>query len=572
MGVFKRFVPSHYALSLTLALVLAGVSLLALGGMVASGWLADTARHDARVINQAGSLRMQTWRLMAQAPTMDHAGWRALLNTIDDTWQHLDEAVSREYDDDMALQLGMLRLEWVTTLHPDMRTPEQAARIDPARIAAHVSGLDGLTGELQALAETRIARLRALQVALLLLTLPLIGFGAWRLHFHVRRPLGQLLGVVETLRAGDLQARTGYWRNDEIGLLAATIDDMAGQLEMFYRHLNDQVEDRAHRLQQSHLALTLLYDNARYLATTAPEAIDPQQALQPFEALMAPAELALVASQNADDDDAGTYRFPLQGDADVPLVLVARLPGGAPLPGWKCQICETLADHLDAALALRAQGRHKRRLALMDERAVIARELHDSLAQSLSYLNIQALRLARALPEASDSEAPAILGELREGIAQAYRQLRELLVTFRLRLTEHGINAAVRASIEEFAARGELEIDTTLAIADDVLAPDQELHLVQILREALANVVQHARAQKVTVTLTDQAGSIDLVIEDDGVGLPAQVSRSHHYGTIIMAERARSLGTTLVMARRDAGGTRVALNFINGSTSGDTTA
>ncbi len=568
MGVFKRFVPSHYALSLTLGLVLAGVSLLALGGMVASGWLADTARHDARVINQAGSLRMQTWRLMAQASTADPARWRALLHAMDDTWQHLDEAVDREYDDDVSLQLGMLRLEWVNALRPDMRTPEQAATVAPERIAAHVSDLDCLTGELQARAEARITWLRVLQVALFLLTLPLIGFGAWRLYFDVRRPLGQLLGVVETLRAGELQARSHYWRNDEIGLLAATIDDMAGQLEMFYQHLNDQVEDRAHRLQQSHLALSLLYDNARYLATTPPEEIDPQRALRRFEALMAPAELALVTRQDSDDNEASAYRFPLQGDAEAPLVLVARSPGGL-----KGQICETLADHLGAALALRAQGRQKRRLALMDERAVIARELHDSLAQSLSYLNIQALRLSRALPQATDSDAPAILAELREGIDQAYRQLRELLVTFRLRLTEHGINAAVRATLEEFAVRGDLGIDLTLAIADDSLSPDQELHLVQILREALANVVQHARAQEVTVTLTDHAGSIALVIEDDGVGLPEHPARTHHYGTIIMAERARSLGTTLVLARRDTGGTRVALNFIKGTTPpGDTTA
>ncbi|WP_438765382.1 histidine kinase [Kushneria sp. TE3] len=570
MGVFTRFVPSHYALSLTLGLILAGVSLLALGGMVASGWLADTARHDARVINQAGSLRMQTWRLMAQAPTADPARWRTLLHGIDDTWQHLDEAVRREYDDDVAEHLGPLRREWINTLGPAMRTPEQAARVDSARIAAHVSDLDALTGELQTLAEARITRLRALQVVLLLLTLPLIGWGAYQLHCHVRRPLGRLLGVIEALRGGDLQVRSGYWRNDEIGLLAATIDDMAGQLDLFYCRLNDQVEDRSHRLEQSHLALTLLYDNARYLATTPPDAIDPEQALRPFEALMAPAELTLLPHQDDGEDDAGAWRFPLQGDAETPLVLVARLPGGAPLPGWKGRICETLADHLGAALALRAQGRHRRRLALMDERAVIARELHDSLAQSLSYLNIQALRLARALPDTTDSDAPAILGELREGIDQAYRQLRELLVTFRLRLTEHGINAAVQATIEEFTERGALAIDTTLAIGDDVLSPDAELHLVQILREALANVVQHARAQRVTVTLIDQGGCIGLAIEDDGVGLPEHPTRTHHYGTIIMEERARSLGTTLTLARREAGGTRVALSFINGATSQET--
>ncbi|WP_299257525.1 histidine kinase [uncultured Kushneria sp.] len=571
MGVAKRFVPSHYALSLMLALILSGVSLLALGGILASGWLADTARLDARMINQAGSLRMQTWRLAAQAPTADAERWQTLLKGVDDTWQRLATAVALEYEPDVVAQLADVRLEWREALHPDMRTPAQAVSVEPRRIVDHVRALDNLTKALQTLAEARISRLCTLQVVLLLLTLPLIAWGAYQLHCHVRRPLGRLLNVIEALRAGELKARSGYWRNDEIGLLAATIDDMAGQLDAFCQHLNDQVEERGHRLEQSHLALTLLYDNARYLATTAPEAIDPEQALRPFGTLMAPAELRLVSPGDRSDDDA--YYIPLKGDAQTPLVLTARLPGAAPLPAWKCRLCETLADQLGAALALRAQGRHKRRLALMDERAVIARELHDSLAQSLSYLNIQALRLGRALPETTDSDAPAILAELREDINQAYRQLRELLVTFRLRLTEDGINAAVQATVGEFAERGGLDIDMRLALADDVLSPDQELHLVQILREALANVVQHARAKKVAVTLTGQAGSIELIVEDDGVGLPEHPTRTHHYGTIIMAERARSLGTTLELVRRDTGGTRVALNFINDPhIPGDTTA
>ncbi|OHV07592.1 histidine kinase [Kushneria phosphatilytica] len=561
MGVGRQFVPSHYTLSLTLGLILAGVSLLALSGMVASGWLAETARHDAQVINQAGSLRMQTWRLKAQAPTADTQQWQALLNAMDHTWQQLDEAVALEYNARVAQQLTALHLEWVSALRPDMRTPEQATNVNAARITAHVNGLDALTGNLQNLAEARIARLRALQGILLLLTLPLMGWGAYQLHFHVRRPLRRLLSVIEALRAGELQVRTGYWRNDEIGLLAATIDDMAGQLDVFCRHLNDQVEERGHRLQQSHLALSLLYDNARYLATTPPEAINLQQALSPFEALMAPAELALISPETALDDSPHTHLFPLLEETEDPLMLMARLPGGAPLPDWKCRICETLADQLGAALALRAQGRQKRRLALMDERAVIARELHDSLAQSLSYLNIQAMRLTRALPKEVDSTASVILGELRDGIDHAYRQLRELLVTFRLRLTEDGIKAAVNATVAEFTERGHFEIDTHLTIADNRLSPDQELHLVQILREALANVVQHAAAQRVSISLLEHDGHITLAVEDDGVGLPEQVNRSHHYGTIIMAERARSLGTTLELTRRETGGTRVALEF-----------
>ncbi|WP_168013730.1 histidine kinase [Halomonas salinarum] len=224
---------------------------------------------------------------------------------------------------------------------------------------------------------------------------------------------------------------------------------------------------------------------------------------------------------------------------------------------------DDMAAHLEAAIAERARQRQARRMALMEERAVIARELHDSLAQALSYQNIQALRLQRHLAARDgDPQSSAIVDELRGGIAHAYRQLRELLTTFRTRLTEHGLRAAVEDAAATFAQRGNIAIHREVTLDDDILAPDEELHLIQVLREALANVVQHAHASRTTIHLTGDSDGVTLRVDDDGRGLPDDLSRPEHYGIIIMKERAQGLGGQLYFAASDWGGARLELHFI----------
>src|SRR5690625_2362140 len=113
-------------------------------------------------------------------------------------------------------------------------------------------------------------------------------------------------------------------------------------------------------------------------------------------------------------------------------VLVCRTPVGTTLDDWQQQLIESVADQLALALSLQAEEDNARRLTLVHERTVIARELHDSLAQALSYLKIQVTRLNRALAKDDKATLQDVSNELQEGLNSAYRQLRELLTTFRL--------------------------------------------------------------------------------------------------------------------------------------------
>jgi two-component system nitrate/nitrite sensor histidine kinase NarX len=206
--------------------------------------------------------------------------------------------------------------------------------------------------------------------------------------------------------------------------------------------------------------------------------------------------------------------------------------------------------------------RESRHLALHEERGVIARELHDSLAQSLSYLKIQATRLAAALGDGADPAAPrAVLEELREGINSAYRQLRELLTTFRLKMDDRGLARALEGTVEEFRARGAVQVRLDNTLPAMLLGPHEELHVLQIVREALSNVMRHAGAQHAAVSLRNAQDAVEVEVVDDGRGLGPREDRTPHYGLTIMRERAASLGGALSVDSAPGGGTRVRLRF-----------
>ena len=129
---------------------------------------------------------------------------------------------------------------------------------------------------------------------------------------------------------------------------------------------------------------------------------------------------------------------------------------------------------------------------MLQERNAIARELHDSLAQALSYLKIQATRLNKAIDREDKITMEDVAGELREGLNNAYRQLRELLTTFRLKIDGSGLKVALESSIEQLRAQNSMNIHLDFALSNIPLTPNEEIHLLQIIREASQNSINHS--------------------------------------------------------------------------------
>jgi two-component system nitrate/nitrite sensor histidine kinase NarX len=243
-------------------------------------------------------------------------------------------------------------------------------------------------------------------------------------------------------------------------------------------------------------------------------------------------------------------------------VLQLEMPQGKELAQWQTQLLEALSRHIGIAIGTARRIEQSRRLSLLEERAALARELHDSLAQSLSYMKIQVSRLKPLLPDTDAEPAGEVLAELREGLNSAYRQLRELLTTFRLRIDGEGLASALQATVAEFSARGGIPIGLDVHLAGCSLNPNEEIHTLQIVREALSNVLNHARASRAEVRLTCNGdGSVSAVVTDDGIGV-REAAGAHHYGMAIMVERARYLGGTLDVENLPTLGTRVTLHFV----------
>lgn len=235
------------------------------------------------------------------------------------------------------------------------------------------------------------------------------------------------------------------------------------------------------------------------------------------------------------------------------------------LDKWQIELLEAVGRHIGNALATTQRNEERHRLALLDERSVIARELHDSLAQSLSYLKIQVTRLQNLLgPQPHPEPVNEVVGELRDGLNEAYRQLRELLTTFRLRIDGRGLPAAIDDTVQDFRRRTGLNITLENNLSSIELPPHREIHVLQIIREALSNIERHAEARHVSVTLRNaDANLLTVSIEDDGIGFDENNTPMHRYGIVIMRDRAQNLEGDLKVLHRNSGGTRVELTFPN---------
>lgn len=240
-------------------------------------------------------------------------------------------------------------------------------------------------------------------------------------------------------------------------------------------------------------------------------------------------------------------------------ILLVEMPVSRLLDAAEITLLETLTGLLAISYRYQNYDSEGRRLAILEERAAIARELHDSLAQSLSFMKIQVSRLQSTDDQLKQT---AVIKELREGLDNAYRELRELLSTFRAHMDLRGLGYAIQATIDEFSQRSSLQIKLDNRLVNCRLTVNEEFHVLHVLREALSNIVRHAGADNVSILLTlRDSGEIEMTLDDDGVGFKPGTDTYDHHGQTIMKERAQNLGGKIEVMSRRWGGTRVQLLF-----------
>ena len=239
----------------------------------------------------------------------------------------------------------------------------------------------------------------------------------------------------------------------------------------------------------------------------------------------------------------------------------------AELDAQNDELIVALTNLISTALSLRKQRQQEHQLILFEERSTIARELHDSLAQSLSYLKIQVSVLERHLKNVGSEpvQAPVYqnIEQIKIGLGSAYQQLRDLLVTFRLTIDNDNFDEALRDAASEFASKGNFNMTVHNRIMTLNLSATEQIDLIQIAREALSNISRHAKAKNVEIQLAYEDGDkyIVMSIIDDGVGMSGSVDKTQHHGLIIMKERAHNIGGEFIVTDNQPQGTIVTVRF-----------
>jgi len=470
------------------------------------------------------------------------------------------------------------------------------------------------------------SQLFLLQVGLLMAGAMVTIMLLMRVQHQLLEPMAHMRNWASRMRSGNLAARIPVPPNGEFADLAQDINTLSDELQTLARDQDRQAQLQRDLLTQKTRSLTTLYNVAESL--NAPEDVD--QHISRFMNVLADVvgakaglarlrangdEMRLVASMGisdhviakqklvpmeqclCDDDMTSTElsrpqdfelhtglhlddilpRIPKE-DAVVMTVpmLYKDLNLGvynffvekSALGDWSeiRDLLTSIGQHLGIAIHQSELDVQDKRLSIMQERAMLAHELHDSLAQILASLGFQVRMLEDSLKTA---EAPAQAGQdlakLRDGVDEANKALRQLLVHFRASVDESGLVPSLEKLIEGFQEESGKRTYFHNECQQATLSPDQEIQVLHIVQEALTNARKHSGAQMVRVLLScDDSGNYRVLVEDDGQGLAeSRTTRGpgEQLGLSIMEERSQHLGGTLQVDSEPGEGTRVELRF-----------
>ena len=218
-----------------------------------------------------------------------------------------------------------------------------------------------------------------------------------------------------------------------------------------------------------------------------------------------------------------------------------------------------------ANLQLKYHASTLENLTISRERNRMGRELHDTLAHTLSGLTVQ-LETVKAYWSVEPDTAQTLLNQslavTRSGLDETRRALQALRAT---PLEDLGLRLAIQKLAEAATLRAGFKLDLALPEKIPELPPDVEQCLYRVAQEAIENVVHHANAQNLAVSLTFNEDGALLVVQDDGLGFKVKQGASPgHYGLAGMQERAQLVGGELTIDSRLGKGTAVRLMLRQG--------
>ncbi len=573
------------------------IAAMALMSMSMAVYVTLDTQDDAEAINLAGSLRMQSYRI---ANILSLAGEGEVIDPRQDLSTERQKFSDKLYRSSIAqlieqsgntpLTKSYLKVieNWQNHMEPLL---DQAALDVPnivwpdvnqqynQNLETYVDDIDLMVMHLQRNTEGKIELLGMTEGVSIFLIIFIMIFFVMKADTNFIVPLRSLVRAAEKVEKGDLAHRTTYTGDNELGLLSQTFNSMTASLEAQYRNLEDQVAERTDKLRKYNLALNFLYKTSREITSNPYD----QQLLRIFisdlkkvievrvinlriKAEVGYSDYEIISTGKNSEDTApteGDFSLLLRNRDEEYGSIFVSTRAGTELEPWQSQLLKTVAETLSTAFAFHRTLDRERRVILYEERSTIARELHDSLAQSLSYMKMEVARLKKMIERGFEpDQVEGAISDLQEGLNAAYKHLRELLVTFRVKLDAPDLRTALEHAVNEFNERSNALVTLDYALGSYTMSPNEDIHVLYIVREALTNAIKHSQASNICLRcIRSEDGGAIFLVDDDGIGMPETPEKQHHYGIYTMRERALQLDGEFTCSRRSSGGTRIQLKM-----------
>ena len=613
----------HWSLGAKLMLVGTPFLLLALAAVTLTLWVSWQLDGGAAAVNEAGRLRMQGYRMALSVSTQDAAALQRQASEFERSVALLRHGDPQRplfvpWDDAVSARFSEVEAHWSRFRQRWIDTPPASLAALPADTAAFAAQVDGFVTAVEAHMSHWTALLHLCQLGMMVLAMTASAVLVYAGYRFVLEPVGQLKDATLRIQQGDLGARVERVTSDEFGTLADGFNSMAEHLQSMYRHLEAKVSEKTAQLEEKRERLETLYEvtalvaqattldelaqgfvrrirriahadgamvrwsdesNQRYLMLASeglPEAMaEDEQCIYTGDCHCgradADAGLRVIPIRSA--DGASAVRCAQVGYAtlvSVPVKLHARLMGEVDLffhsqhtlSEAERSLLDVLASHLAGAMENLRLNALEKEAAVSQERTLLARELHDSIAQSLAFLKIQVQLMRDALAGGDAGNIQRVLGEIDAGVRESYGDVRELLLHFRTRANSEDIEPALITTLRKFEHQSGLKARLGMQGHGLPLSPELQIQVLHVVQEALSNVRKHARASQVWLDV-EQQPQWRFEVRDDGVGFDHEPGTQDetHVGLRIMQERAERIGASLEVVSTPQRGTAVVLTL-----------
>ncbi|MCL4185804.1 MAG: GAF domain-containing protein [Burkholderiaceae bacterium] len=265
----------------------------------------------------------------------------------------------------------------------------------------------------------------------------------------------------------------------------------------------------------------------------------------------------------------GTVAVPLEYKGRPVGVFTLFFDGVHNLRGEVIHLLRPVGQLFGLALENARLERENLQSSLVHERQTIAAELHDSLAQSLTFVRMRMPLLQDAVSQHDPERALKYCQDVSDELGSANRRIRELITHFRAGMDVQGLHRALEQMADTFYERSGITLDFDCRVPALRLAADAEVQVFHIVQEALANVRRHSGARRARLQVERDGDDVVFEVRDDGKGFPPQSCRAagavrSSFGLEIMRERAESIGARMSYGNSPGAGARVTIRVPTG--------